>query len=184
MRRILLGLGLFAGFAFLSGIAEAKEPSTELSVQYEGDQSSCDLVTGNLVHNCGFETGDFTSWTRSGDPTYTSVDMPSAHSGNFGLDTGPTADLGYFTQNLATGDGGAMHHISFWLRNLGGTPNHFQVSWEGNIIFDQTDLPAFDYTRMDFDVFACGGTSELKFGFLQSPAYFHFDDVVVVRSAD
>src|SRR5499427_1939600 len=26
--------------------------------------SQCDLVAGNLVANCGFETGDFTSWVR------------------------------------------------------------------------------------------------------------------------
>src|SRR5262245_5178721 len=133
---------------------------------------------------CGFETGDFTGWMRSGDPTATFVDSGSAHTGNFGLDTGPVTDLGFFSQFLPTGDQGAMHHISFWLANLGGTPNRFQVSWEGNIIYDQMNLPAFEYMRFDFDVFACGDRSELKFGFYQLPSFFHFDDVVVTRTVD
>ena len=182
MRRILFGLGLTSAFVLLSGTGEAKEPATERSEQYAGDQGTCEAVTNNLVANCGFETGVFGPWVRSGDPSFTGIDNASAHSGQFGLDTGPVSDLGYITQNLATGDQGAMHHLSFWLRNLGGTPNRFRVTWEGNVLMDMTDMPAFDYTRYDFDVFACGGTSELKFGFLQVPTFFYFDDVVVVRS--
>src|SRR5262249_25511034 len=27
----------------------------------------CTVVAGNLVNNCGFETGDFTGWTQGGD---------------------------------------------------------------------------------------------------------------------
>ena len=77
-----------------------------------------------------------------------------------------------------------MHHISFWLSNLAGPQNRFQVSWEGQIIYDQSNLAPFDYMRFDFDVFACGTGSELKFGFLQFPSFFHFDDVVVVRTVD
>ena len=30
-------------------------------------QSICDATAGNLASNCGFETGDFTSWTLSGN---------------------------------------------------------------------------------------------------------------------
>ena len=29
--------------------------------------SICDGIAGNIVSNCGFESGDFTSWTRSGN---------------------------------------------------------------------------------------------------------------------
>jgi len=181
MKRTLLGLSVIVTSIFLSAIASAKDFAPD---RYSDDPSACDMVATNLVHNCGFETGDFTSWTRSGDPSFTSIDSGSAHTGNFGLDTGPTGDLGFIAQVLATGDQGAMHHISFWLLNLGGTPNRFQVSWEGNIIYDQSDLNQFGYTRFDFDVFACGQGSELKFGFLQVPSFFFFDDVVVTRTVD
>ncbi len=64
--------------------------------------ADCARVAGNLVANCGFETGDSTGWTRSGDQSFTSIDAVSAHSGSFGLDTGPTGTLGFFAQNLAT----------------------------------------------------------------------------------
>jgi hypothetical protein len=179
MRRILFGLGLVSAFFLLSGqdFQKADQPAEYGNIN---GGSICDGVTGNLVHNCGFETGNFMSWTRSGDPTFTSVDG-NPHSGNFALVTGPVVSLGFISQNLATGDQGAMHHLSFWLRNA-GIPNRFQVSWEGNVIFDETNMADFPYTRFDFDVFACGGTSELKFGFYNLPDFFYFDDVVVVRT--
>ena len=51
--------------------------------------SICDAVVSNLVANCGFETGDFTGWTLSGNTTnpggnYYGVDAFDANSGNFG----------------------------------------------------------------------------------------------------
>jgi len=137
MKRTFLGLSVIVTSVFLSAIASAKDFAPD---QYSDDPSACDMVAGNLVMNCGFETGDFAGWTRSGDPTFTMIDSGSAHSGMFGLDTGPTSDL--------------------------------------------SNLPQFDYMRFDFDVFACGTGSELKFGFLQFPSFFHFDDVVVVRTVD
>jgi hypothetical protein len=55
--------------------------------------SECDATPGNLVANCGFETGDFTSWTQSGDLSFTDVDPDCAHSGDFGLCAGPVDGL-------------------------------------------------------------------------------------------
>jgi len=136
----------------------------------------CDRVPGNLVRNCGFETGDFTGWTRSGDPSATSIDSGSAHSGTYGLDIGPVTDLGFIAQNLATAPGGS-YSLCYWLLNLGGTPNRFQVSWDHVVIRDDTNLGAFGYTQTCHDVVATSDTTEVKFGFLQVPSYFHFDDV-------
>jgi carboxypeptidase family protein len=140
--------------------------------------AACDRVPGNLVTNCGFETGDFTGWTRSGDPTFTSIDTGSAHSGSFGLDTGPVNGLGFIAQNLATTPG-TTYSLCYWLRNLGGTPNRFQVSWDGTVIRDDNNLGQFDYTQTCHSVVATGATTELKFGFLQVPSFFYFDDVSV-----
>src|SRR5258707_4542450 len=64
--------------------------SGDLEVDFALDSvADCARVAGNLVVNCGFETGDFTGWTRSGDQGFTSIDTVSAHSGTYGLDTRP-----------------------------------------------------------------------------------------------
>src|SRR5262249_42875641 len=103
----------------------------------------CDHVPGNLVANCGFETGDFTGWTRSGDPSATSITTAAAHSGMWGLFTGPVQDLGFFSQMLPTVSGG-NYRICYWISNLSsGTPNRFQVSWGGTVIRDDSSLPQF-----------------------------------------
>ncbi len=141
--------------------------------------SECDSVSGNLVANCGFETGTFASWTRSGDQGFTSIDPGSAHSGNFGLDTGPVGGLGFFAQNLATTPG-ARYNLSFWLDNEPPpSPSRFQVSWGGTVIFDSSDLPQFTYRQYCWVGTAPSDSTELKFGFQQVPSFFHFDDVVV-----
>jgi carboxypeptidase family protein len=140
--------------------------------------SECDSVSGNLVANCGFETGNYPPWVRSGDQSFTSIDASSAHSGNFGLDTGPVGGLGFFAQNLATMPG-ARYNLSFWLDNEGGPANRVQVSWGGTVIFDSSDFSPFPYRQYCWVGTAPSDSTELKFGFLQVPSFFHFDDVVV-----
>jgi len=138
----------------------------------------CDHVPGNLVANCGFETGDFTAWARSGDPSFTSIDRGAGHSGMFGLVAGPSG-LGFIAQNLATTPGGT-YSICYWLLNLGGPPNRFQVSWGGTVIRDDYDrLPWGGYMQFCQDAVAPSDTTEVKFGFQQLPSFFLFDDVSV-----
>jgi len=138
----------------------------------------CDRVPGNLVANCGFETGDFTSWIRSGDPGFTSIDAASAHSGMFGLDTGPVGNLGFIEQPLATTPGGT-YQLCYWLANQGGPTNEFQVIWDGSIIRDLVDAQPFPYAQTCHDVMASGDTTTVKFGFRQDPSFLWFDDVSV-----
>jgi hypothetical protein len=62
--------------------------------------SLCTAVAGNLVSNCGFETGDFTSWTIGGNTlnpggNYYGVDAFDANSGRFGA---------YISQDFFDGD--------------------------------------------------------------------------------
>jgi len=45
-----------------------------------GTVSLCDASAGNLVANCGFETGDFTSWTLSG------LDVPLESGNLYGVE--------------------------------------------------------------------------------------------------
>src|SRR5258708_37586765 len=177
MHRISLGVGLSSALTVLSGTAGAQKsariPSNYGSVN---GGSLCDATVGNLVTNCGFETADFPPWTQSGDLSYTTVENVP-HSGFWAVYAGPVGDLGYVSQNLQTSPGGA-YHLSFWLASS-QTPNHFQVSWDGGVIFDSVNMPDFTYMQFDFDVVASTDSTELKFGFYNVPDYFALDDVVV-----
>ncbi len=71
----LLGFSLAAPAS--SQLATKNEPSV-VSAVAGGSASVCDGVDGNLVQNCGFETGDFTSWTQTGDTKLSNPSMACA----------------------------------------------------------------------------------------------------------
>ena len=132
-----------------------------------------------LILNGGFETGDFTSWNLSGNTTntYVSGSPTFVHSGNYAARLGPVGSLGYLSETVPTVPG-EPYVLSFWLENPdGGLPNEFSVSWNGNIIYDQTNLPAFTWTNLQFAVQATGSSSVVQFGARNDPQYFDLDDV-------
>jgi hypothetical protein len=146
-------------------------------------------IPGNLVGNCGFETGDFSNWEQSGDTSFTDVSAAAAHTGEFGARFGPVTDLGFIAQRLSTIPG-QLYNLSFWLVSS-GRPNHFQVYWDGALIsdsvnFPDTRTPSAGPGSSAFVQLAIpnlpGGSSptELKFGFFNVPYYFFLDDIVVL----
>ncbi len=137
----------------------------------------------NLVSNPGFETGDFTAWTQSGDTTFTGVDDSNPHSGTFAAFFGPFFSNGFISQDLATMAGGS-YDLSFWLTDDSTGPDHFEVSWNGVVIFSLDSPGAFDYTQFTFNGLAAPTSSTpLQFGFFNEPGFWHLDDVSVEASS-
>jgi hypothetical protein len=174
----LSGLALCLGFLAQAGKVTVKAlPSNSGAVN--GIPSICGGVDGNLVANCGFETGDFTGWAQSGDTRFTGVDIDSANSGAYGAFFGTIDSLGFIAQNISTTPG-QTYALTFYLSNS-MQPNQFTISWDGAVISEQADLPDFDYMPVSMDLPAASGDStELRFGFRNEPDYLRLDDVSVV----
>ncbi|HEY5232138.1 MAG TPA: choice-of-anchor tandem repeat GloVer-containing protein [Verrucomicrobiae bacterium] len=136
------------------------------------------------ILNGGFETGTFTNWTkgRYRDYTVVSTDSKYAHSGTYGAALESDGPMGFLSQTLATTPG-AVYLISFGLDSPYDTDaTDFQVSWNGNVLLDKTNLTAIGWTNIQLTVTATATLSTLQFGYLNYYGYFGLDDISVSSS--
>jgi hypothetical protein len=180
---------LNVGGLTVNGAAITSLPASGSDMSNQSSGSPVQNFAFTFIHagvvNGGFETGDFTGWTLSGNTSWTIVDNGSRsgitpHSGNYLAAMGPAGSLGYISQTLLTIPG-TSYLLSFWLDSPdGATPNEALVSWNGNTLADVTNLPAFGWTEFQFVVTATGASAVLQFGFRDDPSNFGLDDISVV----
>jgi hypothetical protein len=142
------------------------------------------LNVGQLLLNGGFETGDFTGWSRSGDFSYTGVitNASAVHSGSFGASLGTSGFPGYLAQNLPTTPGQSFV-VSLWLGDADGlVPNGLVLSWGGIILCQLTNLPVMNWTNLQFVVPATNATTLLQIQFQDDLGYLSVDDVSVTAA--
>lgn len=120
------------------------------------------------IENGGFETGDFTDWNSSNAPTAFvddgtgNFDGISPYSGTWFAVFEGTLSPEVLSQVIAT-DPGHTYLLKLWFYSDGNTPNEFGVSWNGNTLFDQTDIPLTGWTNLQFAVKATGTSATIQF---------------------
>lgn len=133
----------------------------------------------NLIQNGGFETGSFADWTFGGNTSGTEVAATYVHSGTYSANlNAPNAAFGYLSQQVPTA-ANTPYLVSFWFMTFSDlAPVEFQVSWNGAILYDTTDVPEVGWTNFQFIVPATGSSGTLQFAFYSlEPMYL--DDVAV-----
>ncbi len=145
----------------------------------------CSSVAGNLVTNCGFETGDTTGWTTGGSYAATAV-VPSglfysSDSGNYILLMGAVGSDSTLSQTLSTTAGGS-YTFAFYYASDGTDPSDFSAYWDGTELLSLTDPNSGSlYDLYAFTVTGTGSDA-LQFDFRDDLEFDALDDISVSPS--
>jgi len=173
--------GLFAAASML-GFPQSAQPRAIVPSGGIDSPSLCDAIPGNLVTNCGFETGDFTGWTTTpaAEGSNFGVDDVSPHSGTFDAFFGGTVPpfTDTISQSIPT-ISRDTYNIIFWLQNEGDPPNEFIAMFGNTTLLSLTDSLVFPYTAFVGTVVADSSSESVSFSAYQVPSFFDLDDISV-----
>jgi hypothetical protein len=146
-------------------------------------------VPGNIVANCGFESGNFIPWSPGGVITNTQV----AEGPGFGY-SGPNSGLYYFVMG-SVGPGGTLsqtlptyagytYTFAFYFASLGDTPSSFSAYWDNTQLLSLVDPNSGGaYVLYQYQVAAVGDDT-IQFDFEDTPGWMALDDVSVTGTPE
>ena len=154
----------------------------------------CSSAPGQLVKNCGFETGDFTNWTLTGENTTASfdvnVDVFEPFQGTFAAFLGTNSSQTISQTFATTFD--QLYLVTFELVNepnpilkSDGT-NNLSLSENGVTLFSETNVfqpdGDFDYSLVTAIFSARSSSTTLSFTGANPNSFFDIDDVSVMTT--
>jgi hypothetical protein len=139
--------------------------------------SGTTVLSTELVANGGFETGDFTGWTASGNGQVV-AGQEYANSGNYAVQIGDSDPDFKIDQTIATVSG-ATYQVQFWLEDATSPSAYFSASFGGTSLVNLTSLTYQGYTPYTFDVTASGTSADLQFTANGGGGTLYLDDVSV-----
>jgi len=165
--------------------------------------SICDAAPGNIVTNCGFEAGTYTS--TIGGNTNTSVPVGWTPSAGYDLEpgfnnVGGHANSGTYGQQIGNDDGQPVPTLSQTLTDVTGasyagtlfvsygasgtsdTNVFFDVTIDGADVVSLGNTAPGTFTEYTFS-FTGTGSDVLSFGGNTSPSEWYVDDIDVSESA-
>jgi hypothetical protein len=132
------------------------------------------------VVNGGFETGDFSGWTPTGDTTFNGVQCPgsdrSVYAGECSAFFGPSP-TGGIQQSINVGSAGVPWMLSFAFQPDGANPSSFAVRFGGLTLLSLINPPADGYTLYRFGGLTTAANMTLAFDFLDPAGFLFLDSV-------
>jgi hypothetical protein len=145
--------------------------------------SLCDGVAGNLIQNCGFESGSFSSWNTGPAPSGSLFGVGgTGHTGSFDAyfgATGASPDAIFQTVQTTPGH---LYDLQFYFKSDGLTPNgafvgYFDTTF--HVLGASPDISLMDWTLEDFTFTPTTAFAQIKFGARDNLGFLLADDFVL-----
>jgi hypothetical protein len=145
--------------------------------------SLCNAVAGNLLQNCGFESGTFSNWNTSPAPSGSDFGVGGpGYTGGFNGFFGATAGMPDAIGQTVLTTPGHLYDLQFYFKSDGDLPNgafvgYFDTAF--HVLGGGPDIPQLDWTLEDFTFTATTNFTLIKFGGQDGPGFLSVDDFVL-----